>query len=152
MFRSGIILLFFASFLLSCMAEKGNTTPLVTSFGEGGNATTIREKYYETFRKNTNAAEITNLSSSFPVFGHKSVDKEVDNLKINLNNYIYAIENFNIRGKERSVKAVEESYKKLQHFRKKLTPDQDEVMNRYLVRIKTNMTILESEFAQNGLQ
>ncbi len=152
MFRSGILLLFFATFLLSCMAEKGNTSPLVTTFGEGGTAVTISEKYYENFRKNTNAAEITNLTSTFPVFSHKAVDKEVDNLKINLNNYIYAIESFNIRGKERSLKAVEESYKKLQHYRKKLNPDQDEVMNRYLVRIKTNMTILESEFAQNGLQ
>ena len=152
MFKAGIYILFFDSFLFSCMAEKGNTSPLVKSFGEGGAAQTVSEKYYETFRKNSNAAEITNLISTFPVFGQKSVDKEVDNLKLNLTNYIYPIENFNIRGKQRSEKAVHESYKKLQHYRKKLNPDQDEVINRYLVRIKTNMTILESEFAQNGLQ
>lgn len=134
------------------MAEKGNASPLVSTYGDRVTPVTISEKYYENFKKNTNAAEITNLSSSFPVFNNKTVDKEVNVLKTHLTNYIYAIENFNIRGKERSLKAVQDSYKKLQFHRKKLNSDQDEVMNRYLVRIKTNMTILESEFAQNGLQ
>lgn len=150
MVRTGFLSLTFIILFSSCIAEKGNTSPITAGFGDGnGNAAAV-EKYYENFRKNSNAAEITNLTSTFPVFNNKTVDKEVNNLKMHLTNYLYAVESFNKHGKQRSLRAVQDSYKKLQFYRKKLTADQDEVMNRYLVRIKTNLSILEAEFAENG--
>jgi hypothetical protein len=95
--------------------------------------------------QNENAAEITNLLSSFPKFSkNKSLNLEAASMIVNIQDYLYAVEAGNAPGKDRALKGFEKSYKKIQILRKNLTPDEDEVLNRYLVRIKTNINIIEN--------
>ena len=141
-----VIFLFSVLFLGSCASEKHSTSPLTNAMNSTSSSVpkSLQDIYGTTMKDNINASEITNLISSFPKFKNDAVNKEVTKLKLNLQNYLYAYEAYNIAGKQRSLKDFEESYKKLQKLRKFLNPDEDGVLNRYLVRIKTNMGVLES--------
>lgn len=141
---SGIFIILF--FLLSCSAEKINLAPL----GELGTAT---DMYGYNDRKELiiYSAEITNLLSSFPKFRNDAVNTEVATLKYHLKDYIGAMEAYNINGMNVSHRRFERSYKKLQKLRRFLNADEDQVLNRYLVRIKTNMTFLESNTAKDSI-
>jgi len=132
--------------ITSCATEKPNVSPLSTSFysdakkaeNEAGiNSISIN------ISENVNAAEITNLISSFPKFKNTAVNEEINTLKYTLQNYLYAIDAGNISGKNKTFKNLEKSYKKIQKLRKYLKKDEDEVLNRYLVRLKTNVTFIE---------
>ena len=100
-------------------------------------------------KKNVNASEISNLISTFPTFKSNSINEEVTNLKYSLQNYLYAIESNNIAGRNRSIKSFEKSYKKIQKLRSGLGKDDDEVLNRYLVRLKTNISVIEDSLKGN---
>jgi hypothetical protein len=128
--------------ITSCATEKPNVSPLSTSFysdakkaeNEAGiNSISIN------ISENVNAAEITNLISSFPKFKNTAVNEEINTLQ----NYLYAIDAGNVSGKNKTFKNLEKSYKKIQKLRKYLKKDEDEVLNRYLVRLKTNVTFIE---------
>jgi len=93
--------------------------------------------------ENVNASEITNLLSTFPKFSNSALNEEIGNLKYTLQNYLYAIESGNKSGKNKTIRNLEKSYKKIQKLRKDLKKDEDEVLNRYLVRLKTNVTVIE---------
>jgi hypothetical protein len=132
--------------ITSCATEKPNVSPLSTSFysdakkaeNEAGiNSISIN------ISENVNAAEITNLISSFPKFKNTAVNEEINTLKYTLQNYLYAIDAGNVSGKNKTFKNLEKSYKKIQKLRKYLKKDEDEVLNRYLVRLKTNVTFIE---------
>jgi len=140
-------LYFFGLLLLtitSCATEKSNVSPLSNGFYSetkkdeaGANSISIN------ITENVNAAEITNLISSFPKFKNSAVNEEVNSLKYTLQNYLYAIDSGNISGKNKTLKSLEKSYKKIQKLRKYLNKDDDAVLNRYLVRLKTNVTFIE---------
>jgi hypothetical protein len=141
------ILLFF---FLSCSAEKINLSPVGNFIlNEGDDDTTY------TFNERKNlivySSEITNLVSSFPKFRNDAVNTEVGHLKIHLKDYIGALQNYNFNELYTAEKKFEKSYKKLQKLRKYLNSDDDQVLNRYLVRIKTNMTLLESYISKDSL-
>lgn len=130
---------------LSCSAEKINLSPV----GEMG---VQNEMYSYSDRKNLIAysSEITNLVTSFPKFRNGAVNAEVANLKYHLKDYIGAMEGYNMNGLNNAQRNFEKSYKKLQKLRKYLNEDEDQVLNRYLVRIKTNMTFLESNISKDS--
>lgn len=71
------------------------------------------------------------------------MNEEVTSLKYSLQNYLYAIDANNSTGKKRALKSFEKSYKKIQKQRQSLGKDDDEVLNRYLVRLKTNISVIE---------
>ena len=73
------------------------------------------------------------------------------NLKYHLKDYVGAMEAYNINGLNAAQRKFQKSYKKLQNLRKYLNADDDQVLNRYLVRIKTNMTLLESNIVKDSL-
>lgn len=131
--------------LLSCSAEKINLSPIGAMSGQN-------DMYSYSDRKNLIAysSEITNLIASFPKFRNDAVNAEVAKLKYHLKDYIGAIENYNINGRNTAQRNFEKSYKKLQTLRKYLNNDDDQVLNRYLVRIKTNMTFLESNTSKDS--
>lgn len=130
---------------LSCSAEKINLSPV-------GEMSIQSEKYSYNDRKNliVYSSEISNLVSSFPKFRNDAVNAEVVNLKYHLKDYIAAMEAYNINGLNNAQRNFERSYKKLQKLRKYLNADDDQVLNRYLVRIKTNMTFLESNISKDS--
>lgn len=90
------------------------------------------------------ASTISNLVATFPKFKNDAVNIEVKILKQNLTAYLSALQTYNNKEKELSIKHFESSYKKIQKLRKYINPDDDQVLNRYLVKIKTNINLLEA--------
>ncbi|KIA89426.1 hypothetical protein [Kaistella jeonii] len=131
---------------LSCSTEKINLSPVSDSMSKNSGKTF---NYTLEQRKNLifYSSEITNLIASFPKFGNEAVNKEVLNLKYHLKDYIGAMEESNLNNLANSQRKFEKSYKKLQHLRKFLKKQDDEVLNRYLVRIKINMSFLNSNIS-----
>ncbi len=130
---------------VSCSAEKINLSPI-------GTMSSSSEIYSYRERKNliVYSSEISNLITSFPKFKNDAVNEEVGKLKYYLKDYIGAMEAYNMNGLNTSQRNFEKSYKKLQKLRKYLNKDDDQVLNRYLVRIKTNMTFLESNISKDS--
>ena len=141
--------LFILLIALSCSAEKINLSPIGNSILENGEGTSI---YTYNERKNliVYSSEISNLISSFPKFRNDAVNSEVSKLKYHLKDYIGSMESYNMNGLDTAQRNFEKSYKKLQKLRKYLNKDDDQVLNRYLVRIKTNMTFLESSITKDS--
>ena len=136
--------------LTSCVAEKSNVSPLSGTFsGEGKNTDNadLQEKFDFNIKQNINASEISNLITSFPKFSNTRLNSEVALLKYGLQNYLFAIDSDSADGKRKSLKKVEKSYKDIQNLRKFLNRDDNEVINRYLVRIKTNIAVIEDSLS-----
>ncbi|WP_415325400.1 hypothetical protein [Chryseobacterium sp. MMS23-Vi53] len=148
-------LLFFGVLIIitSCATEKPNFSPLSTSFyseTKGSDSDRGAKKSIEiNVKENVNASEISNLISTFPQFKNTALNNEITALKYSLQNYLYAIDANNLQGKNRSAKDFEKSYKKIQKLRQNLNKDDDEVLNRYLVRLKTNVSAIEDSIKGN---
>ncbi len=142
----GYILLLYLT--LSCSVEKISLSPVGESFA-GQNLTNADYSNDKRKKLIVYSSEITNLISSFPKFRSSATNTEVTNLKAHLKDYIIAMEEDNINGLNNSQRKFEKSYKKLQNLRKYLNDDEDQILNRYLVRIKTNMSFLESNLSKD---
>ncbi|AZA81956.1 hypothetical protein C1637_24845 [Chryseobacterium lactis] len=131
----------------SCATEKLNLSPLSNNFyseTKGSDSDRGSKKSFNiNIKENVNASEISNLISTFPKFKDPGMNDEVTSMKYSLQNYLYAIDANNSSGKSRALKSFEKSYKKIQKSRQKLNKDDDEVLNRYLVRLKTNISVIE---------
>jgi hypothetical protein len=146
--------LFFFGVLIiitSCATEKLNFSPLSNSFYSDAKSSDSDRglKKSINIKENVNASEISNLISTFPKFKNTDLNNEVTNLKYSLQNYLYALDASNISGKDRSIKSFEKSYKKIQKLRQHLDKDDDEILNRYLVRLKTNISVIEDSLKGN---
>ena len=118
-------------------------SPLSNSFSSDAKGDSENKSISINIAENVNASEITNLISTFPKFSNTALNEEVSSLKYTLQNYLYAIESGNKSGKNKTIRNLEKSYKHIQKLRKYLEKDEDEVLNRYLVRLKTNVTVIE---------
>jgi hypothetical protein len=140
-------LLFLGTLILitsSCATEKLNLSPLSNTFSSDAKSDSENSKSISiNITENVNASEITNLISTFPKLSNTAVNDEVSTLKYTLQNYLYAIAAGNNSGKNKTIRNLEKSYKNIQKLRKYLKKDEDEVLNRYLVRLKTNITVIE---------
>lgn len=141
-------LLFLGTLLLitsSCATEKLNLSPLSNTFSSDSKSVDSEDSKSISINitENVNASEITNLITTFPKFTNSAVNNEVITLKYTLQNYLYAIAAGNTSGKNKTIKNLEKSYKNIQKLRRYLKKDEDEVLNRYLVRLKTNVTVIE---------
>lgn len=129
--------------LCSCMSEKMLDSPLVSALqteNSINNTTPTSAQSVEMkLQMNTLAAELTNILSTMPKFGQKEVDSEISVLKGAVVNYMYAWEAKNKAGEARYQDQILKSYTKIQKLRKKLDPEQDQRLNVYLVKIKTNL-------------
>ncbi len=129
--------------LVSCNTEKVNLSPL------SGNNDDITGNRYKTtsFEERANqinyASELSNLMSSVPKFTNDAVNSETLKLKEHIKSYISSIQDYNLIHMEKSYNSFQRSYKKLQKLKPYLNQDEAAVLNRYLVRIKTNMNNLE---------
>ncbi|SKC09106.1 hypothetical protein SAMN05660477_02942 [Soonwooa buanensis] len=135
----GFLLLIFSLGLSSCSTETGfyaeNTFSSDLPLATERNVSPERITYSST---------ISNLVSTFPKFKNVAVNNQVRELKQNLTNYLYAIQTSNAKEKKKSLKSFEDNYKSIQKLRKHLKSDDDQVLNRYLVKIKTNVSLLEA--------
>lgn len=131
----------FTLLLISCSTEKVNLSPVadnITSDLYSADDVGIKT---ETIAYQS---EITNLLSTFPKFNNDAVDREVSNLKYSLTNYLVSISRKDLGTRKKAYKMYVTSYIKIQKLRKYLSKDMDNVLNRYMVRIKTNVNLLES--------
>ncbi len=142
--------LFFFGVLIiitSCATEKLNLSPLSNNFyseTKGSDSDRGSKKSFDiNIKENVNASEISNLISTFPKFKNNGLNEEITSLKYSLQNYLYAIDANNLNGKKRAIKSFEKSYKKIQKLRQNIDKDDNEVLNRYLVRLKTNISVIE---------
>lgn len=139
--------------LACCSSEKVTLSPvyesLASSKGSASGYTprAFTEKTGQVFY----AGELTSLVSSFPKFENSALNKEVKALKYHVKEYVYAVESYNLVGQETAMRNIEKSYKKIQKLRKYLSVNDDEVVNRYLVRMKSNLSQLEAH-AQDSLK
>ena len=115
-----------------------------------------KEKVSEKMEATVHAAKLAEMNKQGEIIGclidgpfalDNAVNKEVLNLKSCLKDYIGAMEESNRNALEDSQKRYEKSNKKLQNLRKYLNKQDDDVLNRYLVRIKTSMTLLNSNIS-----
>lgn len=95
------------------------------------------------------ASSISNLISTFPKFRNDAVNREVGFLKEALSDYLNSVRQLNEVNKKKSIEEFEKSYKKIQKLRKFMTSEDDEVLNRYMVKIKTNINLLEASQSKN---
>lgn len=129
-------------FLLSCSAEKINLSPINSTAED----IAVSSPHYSLRQKKAlilYSSEITNLVASFPKFKNDAVNREVARMSQHLKNFVAAMENYDQARLRQADLNFQNSYKKLQKLRRYLNKDEDQVLNRYLVRIKTNISLLQ---------
>lgn len=147
--------LFFGVLLIiaSCATEKPNFSPLSNGFYSETKTSDsdkgAKNSININVKGNVNASEISNLISTFPQFKNTALNSEITALKYSLQNYLYAIDADNMNGKNKAIKDFEKSYKKIQKLRTDLSQDDNEILNRYLVRLKTNVSAIEDYIKGN---
>jgi hypothetical protein len=139
-------LLLSALLLSSCATEKVNLSPISANFSN--NSSRLSADTFENTGNNVEfikySSDLTNICSTFPKFGNQDVNKEISRLKFNISEYIFAVKEHNKVGKEKAFYNYEKSYKKIQRLRSELNKDEQILLNRFMVNIKTNITLLES--------
>ncbi|MCC2589571.1 hypothetical protein [Chryseobacterium sp. MFBS3-17] len=127
----------------SCVAENVGTSPIgaLSATGKGSDMDT---RLGTAISKNTYASEITNIIATFPRLRNEAVNNEVILMKQSLTNYLYAYERMDTEEKNKTIRQIEKSNRKIQKLRKFLNTDEDAIVNRYLVRMKTNIAALEA--------
>ena len=137
----------FCLLLVSCSVEKVSVSPATTLLSEVSYDTfTDAADGIETKIEFINySSEINNaFQNSLISFSKKEVNEEVSALKFTISEYLYAVKEHNTIGKEKSFFNYEKSYKKLQKLKNKLNPEEQDTLNRFLVKIKTNISLIES--------
>lgn len=132
--------------MVSCSVEKVNLSPTTSILSTTKNTST--QSLSKDINNNVDfikySSEITNTLSLRNDFANKEVNKTFADLKFNIAEYIYAIREHNTVGKERAYYNYENSYKKIQKQKSKLTPENQEILNRILVNVKTNLNLISS--------
>lgn len=137
---------FYGLISISCATEKPSTSPtrnLLTNISET-TPSNINRSISNDLDLMRYSAEITNSFANSKPCSNKNINEEVATLKFNVNEYLYAVKEYNTVGKERALYNYEKSYKKIQKLKNKLPEYEQEVLNRLLVNIKTNITLIES--------
>ncbi len=142
--RPYIYLIIILTSLASCSTEKITFSPVGGNLSSLNSATPLNRNFKEKSDVVFYSSELTNQMSTFPKFKNSAVNEEVAVLKKYIKDYVYALQVYNIDEKAQALDRVERSYKKIQKLRNFLNSDDDNVINRYLVRIKSNIAKLES--------
>lgn len=138
--------LFFASILwTSCSVEKINLSPLANSFSSYPSSNSIAEKTNQSINTINYTSELTNLLAEFPIFSSKNMNAEVYKLKLYITDYIYAIKQKDIIEKNESYELYKKTFVNIQKLKNSLPQDELELLNRFMAKVKTNITLIESE-------
>lgn len=132
-----LLAIIFIGFLSSCSASSAASDDL--------HSDVLSDSYaYLSPEDIVYASSISNLISTFPKFRNDAVNREVGFLKEALSDYLNSVRQLNEVNKKHAIEEFEKSYKKIQKLRKFISTEDDEVLNRYMVKIKTNINLLES--------
>ncbi|MDY3362444.1 hypothetical protein D1J36_002215 [Riemerella anatipestifer] len=148
MFKNLLPLVFTIFLLVSCSVEQVNLSPLSQGIVSKGEAKTSPDTIVMSASVNVSqvkyASELSTAADKLPRFSDAAINKHIDLIKFNVSEYLYALREHNENRKVRTLDGLQKSYKKLQGLRKNLSLEEDEALNFYLVKIKTNITMLES--------
>ena len=139
-----ISLLFLSILWTSCSVEKVNLSPLSNSFTSYSLSSNLVENSSKSFDKVNYLSEITNTLSEFPTFSVQNLNAEIYKMKLYISDYIYAIKQNDNANKTKAYKNFTTTYKNIQNLKSNLTPEEIELLNRYLVKIKTNISLIDS--------
>ena len=139
-----ISLLFLSILWTSCSVEKVNLSPLSNSFTSYSLSSNLVENSSKSFDKVNYLSEITNTLSEFPTFSVQNLNAEIYKMKLHISDYIYAIKQNDNANKTKAYKNFTTTYKNIQNLKSNLTPEEIELLNRYLVKIKTNISLIDS--------
>lgn len=132
--------------VISCSVEKVNLSPTSNYLTSIDKETPIN--FSNELGKNINfiqySSEITNAFSSVSHFSKKEINEEISTLKYHISEYIYAVQEHNLVGEEKALYRYKNSYTKLQKLKNRLNEDEKEVLNRFLVNIKTKISLIAS--------
>lgn len=137
-----IISFFVAIFLwMSCSVEKPNLSPLSNSLAisQSFKSTT------ESIDAVNYSSELTNLLSEFPIFSNKTMNSEVYKLKLYITDYLYAIKNNDSKSKNEAYESLKITYKKIHQNKIVLEGDEKELLERFMAKVKTNISLIESQ-------
>lgn len=150
--KSNIVFGLISITLTSCAAEVvDNSGSPITEVILQSQAGSLSTEVNSRLLTNINAAEINNLIGSFPKIKNDAVNNEVVKLKGSLKNYLLALNSYNLVERQKALNTYQKSYKKIQGLRKFLNSDDDSVINRYLVRFKTNIENIEATFDDSSI-
>ena len=141
--RRTVSLLFFLFLLQSCAVDKVNLSPLTNSFSSFSTKTMV-EKTSSSINTVGYASDLTNLMAQFPIFSNDRINQEIDNLKVHLSDYLYATKKNNAAEQDKAYKSFSNSYKNIQTLKAQLPTEERELLNNFLVKIKTNINLIDA--------
>lgn len=140
------ISLFFALILwTSCSVEKLNLSPLANSFSNINSVYSASSKTSESINTINYTSELSNLLSEFPIFSNKTMNSEIYKLKLHITDYLYAIKQKDVISKNDAYELYKKTFVNIQKLKDKLPEDELELLNRFMAKVKTNITLIESE-------
>ena len=140
------ISLFFALILwTSCSVEKLNLSPLANSFSNTNSVYSASSKTSESINTINYTSELSNLLSEFPIFSNKTMNSEIYKLKLHITDYLYAIKQKDVISKNDAYELYKKTFVNIQKLKDKLPEDELELLNRFMAKVKTNITLIESE-------
>ena len=140
------ISLFFALILwTSCSVEKLKLSPLANSFSNTNSVYSASSKTSESINTINYTSELSNLLSEFPIFSNKTMNSEIYKLKFYITDYLYAIKQKDVISKNDAYELYKKTFVNIQKLKDKLPEDELELLNRFMAKVKTNITLIESE-------
>lgn len=130
--------------LASCSVEKVNLSPTSNLIGKIDSETPhkISQNIVDKMDIAHYFSQVTNAFSEIPTYSKNTVNEEISILKFNIMEYFYAIQEGNALGEERALADYKNSYRKLQKLKQKLSVEEEESLNRFLVNVKTNISLV----------
>ncbi|SDE43291.1 hypothetical protein SAMN05421544_10936 [Riemerella columbipharyngis] len=142
-----IFYLFFLCFLIcfSCSVEKVNLSPLSKELSKEKIEENTKELINtDSIDKIRYTSDITNTMAEIPEFQYIKINSAIAQMKQSLSDYIYARKANDQKAKYAALNEIKEGYRLIQKLRKMLSRDDDAKLNVYLVKIKTDISMLES--------
>ncbi|EKB60291.1 hypothetical protein [Bergeyella zoohelcum] len=138
-------LLVFLSFY-SCSVEHVSKSPMNSAFAQVSVApilTTVKA-IPEELEINAELARLTNTAASITYVKNQGINKEIDLLKLNIQNFVYAYQAYNVQGQKRYMKQIQNSYKRIYISKTKMNEDEFLKLNHCLVKIKGSLAELST--------
>ena len=143
--RKYISLIVISILWTSCSVEKLNLSPLSNSLTSNQSVYTISSKTSESFNTINYTSELSNLLSEFPIFSNKTMNAEIYKLKLHITDYLYAIKQKDFISKNDAYELYKKSFVEIQKKKEVLPEDEKELLNRFMAKVKTSVSLIESE-------
>ena len=130
----------------SCSVEKENLSPTKSIFDEIQSYTpkNIQQEIENQSNFILYSSEITNSFKEVKNLSYPAINPEIYNLQFYITEFIYATQAYNDIDKEKAFSKYEKAYKKVKKLKNKLPDEEQQRLNQFLVKVKTNMSLIET--------